>query len=96
MARHADLTQNTGVRVYFADPRSPWQRASNENMNGLIREYLPKGTDLSGYSQDDLDAIAYRLNSRPRKILDFQTPYEVYHQLVETAANTTSNGALQN
>jgi IS30 family transposase len=93
MARHADLTRNTGVKVYFADPCSPWQRASNENMNGLIREYLPKGTDLSPFSQDDLDAIAYRLNSRPRKILDFQTPYEVYHQLAEAAA---SNVALQN
>ena len=95
MARHADLTANTGVKVYFADPYSPWQRASNENMHGLIRQYLPTRTDLSGYSQDDLDAIAYRLNSRPRKILDFQTPYEVYHQLVENAANTASNVALQ-
>jgi IS30 family transposase len=96
MARHAELTANTGVKVYFADPYCPWQRASNENMNGLIREYLPKGSDLSGFSQDDLDEIAFRLNSRPRKILDFQTPYEVYHQLVEAAANPTSNVALQN
>jgi IS30 family transposase len=96
MARHTDLTRNTGVKVYFADPSSPWQRASNENMNGLIRQYLPKGTDLSSFSQDDLDAIAYRLNSRPRKILDFQMPYEVYHQLVERAANTAPSVALQN
>ena len=94
MARHAELTAHTGVKVYFADPYCPWQRASNENMNGLIREYLPKGTDLSAFSQDDLDDIAYRLNSRPRKILNFQTPYEVYHQLAETADNPTSNVAL--
>jgi IS30 family transposase len=94
MARHADLTANTGVKVYFADPYSPWQRASNENMNGLIRQYLPKGTDLSVHSQDELDAIAYTLNSRPRKVLGFLTPYEVYHQLLATAASTSANGAL--
>src|SRR5690606_36471353 len=70
MARHRDLTQETGVRVYFADPHNPWQRGSNETANGLIREYLPKGSDLSVVSQADLNTIANRLNQRPRKILD--------------------------
>ncbi|PVY79092.1 hypothetical protein C8D92_101298 [Tamilnaduibacter salinus] len=67
---------------YLADPHSPWQRAVNENTNGLLRQYMPKGTDLSMLSQEELDAIAFQLNSRPRKRLDFQTPLEVLMDLL--------------
>lgn len=77
MANHAELTQRTGIDVYFADPYSPWQRGSNENINGLLREYLPKGTDLSAHSAEDLTAIAKELNDRPRKRLGYLTPTEV-------------------
>jgi transposase, IS30 family len=88
MARHKDLTANTGIKVWFCDPHAPWQRPSNENANGLIRQYLPKGTDLSGHSQDDLNNIAQRLNNRPRKILNFMTPNEVFAALVADAQST--------
>jgi len=74
MADHKRFTLATDIKVYFCDPRSPWQRGSNENTNGLLRQYFPKGTDLSGYSQSYLNRIALRLNQRPRKTLGFETP----------------------
>ena len=82
MAMHKKLTQNTGIAVYFCDPHSPWQRGSNENMNGLVRQYLPKGTDLSVYSQEQLDAIADEINGRPRIGLGVRSPFAVYRELL--------------
>ena len=70
----------TGTKVFFADPHSPWQRPSNENTNGLLRQYFPKGTDLTRWSAKDLEAVAYALNSRPRKILKWKTPAEVFEE----------------
>ena len=92
MARHEELARRVSIQVYFADPHSPWQRPSNENANGLIREYLPKGTDLSGVSQAQLNAIAGRLNHRPRKVLGFETPAEVFQRKI---LNLTNRVALQ-
>jgi IS30 family transposase len=74
MAKHKSFTVDTKVQVYFCDPQSPWQRGTNENTNGLLRQYFPKKIDLSGYSQADLDKVALQLNQRPRKTLGFETP----------------------
>lgn len=85
MALHKELSKRTGIAVYFCDPHCPWQRGSNENMNGLVRQYLPKGTDLSVYSQEQLDAIADEINGRPRKGLGVRSPLVVYRELLLNA-----------
>jgi IS30 family transposase len=85
MAKHKVFTVATDVKVYFCDPQSPWQRGSNENTNGLLRQYFPKNTDLTDYSQSDLNKVALRLNQRPRQTLGFQTPAS---KLQESVAST--------
>ena len=85
MAQHARLKIDAGVQVYFCDPHSPWQRAMNENTNGLLRQYFPKGTDLSVRSAEEIAAVAAALNTRPRKTLDWRTPAEALDALLHSA-----------
>jgi IS30 family transposase len=86
MAQHATLRIDTGLQIYFCDPRSPWQRGSNENTNGLLRQYFPKGTDLARHGAEDLAAVAAALNSRPRKTLGWRTPAEALDEYLTTTA----------
>ena len=90
MARHARITAETGIQVYFADPHAPWQRGSNENINGLLREYLPKGTDLSTYTPAQLQAIQDELNDRPRKRFGYHTPREELARLLTQQASVAT------
>ena len=84
MAQHAKLRIDTGLEIYFCDPQKPWQRGTNENTNGLLRQYFPKGTDLSRHSSGDLDAVALALNTRPRKTLNWRTPAEALDQYLQS------------
>jgi IS30 family transposase len=87
MSQHARLRIDTGLQVYFCDPQSPWQRGTNENTNGLLRQYFPKGTDLSVHSSKELEAVALSLNTRPRKTLGWRTPAEALNEVLRTHAN---------
>ena len=90
MSQHAKLAVDTGMAVYFCDPRSPWQRGTNENTNGLLRQYFPKGTDLSAYRASELNAVALALNTRPRKTLGWRTPAEAFNELLRSAQTSVA------
>jgi IS30 family transposase len=86
MAAHAQVTMATDLAVYFCDPHSPWQRGSNENTNGLLRQYFPKGTSLTAHSRQHLETVAAELNGRPRKTLGWRTPAQALQEVLDQAA----------
>ena len=86
MARHKELAQALGMRVYFCDPHSPWQKGSCENTNGLLRQFMPKGTDLSMHDQDALDSMADLMNNRPRQTLGWDSPYQAFQRFMAAIA----------
>lgn len=90
MVKHAEITQKTGTAIYFADQHSLWQRGSHENTKGLLRQYLPKGTDISVYSLEELDEIADSLNTQPRQTLNWRTPLEVYAEVLKKSVGGPS------
>lgn len=85
MSQHEQLSIDTGLKIYFCDPQSPWQRGTNESTNGLLRQYFPKGTDLSAHRLSDLQAVALALNTRPRKTLGWRTPAEAINEVLRSA-----------
>jgi len=94
MSQHARLHIDTGLKVYFCDPHSPWQRGTNENTNGLLRQYFPKGTDLSVHSPTDLAAVALTLNTRPRKTLAWHTPAEALNEVLRSTTQGRRTTAM--
>ena len=92
MSQHARLRADTGLRIYFCEPRSPWQRGTNENTNGLLRQYFPKGTDFSRYGAEDLNTVATALNNRPRKVLGWKTPAEAFAACLSSCPGVASTG----